>query len=105
MTLCYILKKSETNICSQYRKLIYSNTHIVLILGSIIQARGYTTFFMLNSTEDALYHAHKCLNADNFGILTVINIISTSESLKGKVYIQDLVFEQLKFQELSMKKF
>ena len=27
--------------------------------------RGYKTFFILNSAEDKIYPAHKCLNANN----------------------------------------
>ena len=29
------------------------------------RARGYKTFFMLNSTEDEIFSAHKCENANN----------------------------------------
>ena len=54
-------------------------------------ARGYKTFFMLNSAEHEIYPAHKCLNANNswhfiVGILTFISMInSTSERLHMNV--------------------
>ena len=85
MTLCvlkaFCLKKSKTNICFQKRKLVDSNTHIVLILGSIIQVPGYTTFFMLNSTDDEIYHAHKCENANNYWHLTLISMINSKYNI------------------------
>ena len=68
-----------------------------------IRLQGYKTFFMLNSTEHKIDHAHTT------GILTFISMINTtSESLKEiKVFIcQHFSFHELScLIELSMKKF
>ena len=61
----------------------FSNVHVQLF--SEVRSRGYTTFFILNSAEHEIYPAHKCLNANNFGILTFISMINTtSERLKAR---------------------
>ena len=64
--------------------------------------RVYETFFMFNSTEHKVYHAHKCLDANNgwhlptiVGILTFISMINTtSENLKAR---KNLYFSNLDF--------
>ena len=63
--------------------------------------RDYKTFFILNSAEHEIYPAHKCENANNCGILTLISMINTiSERLKARNFFICLYFrfyEQMKF--------
>ena len=39
------------------------------------QARGYKTFFIFITLRCCFYHANKCKNAINFGILTFMSMI------------------------------
>ena len=57
---------------------------------------GYKTFFMLNSTELEIDHAHKWLNANKCSILTLISMIKTSDSVKLEIslFISSLVFKR-----------
>ena len=67
----------------------------------VIWARGYKTFFMLNSAEHEIFPAHKCLNANNcwnFNIYEQENsIISISEPEKCWISCDFYTDEHLKF--------
>ena len=54
---------------------------------SISWLQGYRTYFKLNSTEHEIYHAHKCLNANNYWHLTFISMINTTSERLVARYI------------------
>ena len=67
------------------------------------RTQGYKTFFMLNSTEHGIYHAHNVKMPTIVGILTFISTINTTpERFKERkvflLFFHNFSFyEQLKF--------
>ena len=90
-------KKKQTNAVGTVSKRTISTRHLTMDKKLLLiflhfntgkykaRGQGYKTFSMLNSSEQIIYPAHKCLNV---GILTFISMINTtSEIFKARNFI------------------